>query len=101
MPAGQRSRLRRFFPQIGPLALGRRSSRRLIGMAVFEVPGSKSITARALFLAAAARGTTVLRKPLDSDDTAGFAEGLTALGYQLDRTPGQWRIEGRPQGPAV
>jgi len=54
-------------------------------MAVFEVPGSKSITARALFLAAAARGTTVLNKPLDSDDTAGFAEGLTALGYRLDR----------------
>src|SRR3984957_4176347 len=70
-------------------------------MAVIEVPGSKSITARALFLAAAARGTTVLRKPLDSDDTAGFAEGLTALGYRLDRAPGQWRVEGRPQGPAV
>jgi 3-phosphoshikimate 1-carboxyvinyltransferase len=70
-------------------------------MTVFEVPGSKSITARALFLAAAARGTTVLQKPLDSDDTAAFAEGLAALGYRLDRTPGQWRIEGRPQGPAV
>ena len=70
-------------------------------MAVVEVPGSKSITARALFLAAAARGTTVLRKPLDSDDTAGFAEGLTALGYRLDRAPGQWRVEGRPQGPAL
>ena len=59
-------------------------------MAVVEVPGSKSITARALFLAAAASGTTVLRKPLDSDDTAGFAEGLTALGYKLDRSPGRW-----------
>jgi 3-phosphoshikimate 1-carboxyvinyltransferase len=70
-------------------------------VAVVEIPGSKSITARALFLAAAARGTTVLRKPLDSDDTAGFAEGLTALGYKMDRTPGQWRVEGRPQGPAV
>jgi 3-phosphoshikimate 1-carboxyvinyltransferase len=70
-------------------------------MAVVEVPGSKSITARALFLAAAARGTTVLRKPLDSDDTAGFAEGLTALGYKLDRTQGRLQVEGRPQGPAV
>ena len=70
-------------------------------MAVVEVPGSKSITARALFLAAAARGTTVLRKPLDSDDTAGFAEGLIALGYNLDRAPGRWQVEGRPQGPAV
>jgi 3-phosphoshikimate 1-carboxyvinyltransferase len=70
-------------------------------MAVVEVPGSKSITARALFLAASAEGTAVLRKPLDSDDTAGFAEGLTALGYKLDRAPGQWVVEGRPQGPAL
>ena len=70
-------------------------------MAVVEVPGSKSITARALFLAAAARGTTVLRKPLDSDDTAGFTHGLSALGYKLDRTPGRWLVEGRPEGPAL
>jgi 3-phosphoshikimate 1-carboxyvinyltransferase len=41
----------------------------------------------------------VLRKPLDSDDTAGFAEGRTALGYKLDRTPGPWQAEGHPQGP--
>jgi 3-phosphoshikimate 1-carboxyvinyltransferase len=70
-------------------------------MTVFEVPGSKSITARALFLAAAASGTSMLRKPLDSDDTAGFADGLAALGYRLERAPGIWRVEGRPQGPAV
>jgi 3-phosphoshikimate 1-carboxyvinyltransferase len=66
-----------------------------------EIPGSKSITARALFLAAAADGTTVLRRPLVSDDSEGFAEGLTALGYPLDRAPDRWTIEGRPQGPAV
>jgi 3-phosphoshikimate 1-carboxyvinyltransferase len=70
-------------------------------MTVFEVPGSKSITARALFLAAAAGGTSILRGPLDSDDTAGFADGLAALGYRLERAPGIWRVEGRPQGPAV
>jgi 3-phosphoshikimate 1-carboxyvinyltransferase len=70
-------------------------------MTVTEVPGSKSITARALFLAAAARGTTVLRRALVSDDTAGFAEGLTTLGYPLKREPDRWTIEGRVQGPAV
>ncbi len=43
----------------------------------------------------------MLRKPLDSDDTAGFADGLAALGYRIERTPGLWRVEGRPQGPAV
>jgi 3-phosphoshikimate 1-carboxyvinyltransferase len=70
-------------------------------MTVAEVPGSKSITNRALFLAAAARGTTTLLRPLDSDDTTGFAEGLTALGYQVACTTSTWTIEGRPPGPAT
>jgi 3-phosphoshikimate 1-carboxyvinyltransferase len=70
-------------------------------MTIADVPGSKSITARALFLAAAARGTTVLRRPLVSDDTAGFAEGLAVLGYRLEREPDRWTIEGRALGPAV
>lgn len=70
-------------------------------MTVVEIPGSKSITARALFLAAAAEGTTVLRRPLLSDDSEGFAEGLRTLGYRLDQQPGVWTVEGRPAGPAV
>jgi 3-phosphoshikimate 1-carboxyvinyltransferase len=70
-------------------------------MTVVEVPGSKSITNRALFLAAASQGTTTLRKPLDSDDTEGFADGLAALGYRVFRSPSAWSIEGRPQGPAL
>jgi 3-phosphoshikimate 1-carboxyvinyltransferase len=73
----------------------------LVVMSVVEIPGSKSITARALFLAAAAAGTTVLRRPLLSDDSEGFAEGLIALGYAVDRQPGAWTIVGRPAGPAV
>ncbi|WP_371660115.1 3-phosphoshikimate 1-carboxyvinyltransferase [Streptomyces sp. NBC_00280] len=70
-------------------------------MAVVEIPGSKSITARALFLAAAADGVTTLVRPLRSDDSEGFAEGLVALGYRVGRTPGAWQIDGRPQGPAA
>ncbi|MEU3045436.1 3-phosphoshikimate 1-carboxyvinyltransferase [Streptomyces sp. NPDC006984] len=70
-------------------------------MTVIEIPGSKSVTARALFLAAAADGTTTLRRPLASDDTEGFAEGLLALGYRVEREPAVWRIEGRPEGPAA
>jgi 3-phosphoshikimate 1-carboxyvinyltransferase len=66
-----------------------------------EIPGSKSVTARGLFLAAAAHGTTVLGRPLHSDDTEGFAEGLVELGYRVDRQPGEWTIEGRPSGPGV
>ncbi|MFE7189266.1 3-phosphoshikimate 1-carboxyvinyltransferase [Kitasatospora sp. NPDC057541] len=69
-------------------------------MTTVEIPGSKSVTARALFLAAAADGTTTLHRPLSSDDTEGFAEGLDALGYTLSREPDRWTVEGRPQGPA-
>ncbi|MEV0094266.1 3-phosphoshikimate 1-carboxyvinyltransferase [Streptomyces sp. NPDC050738] len=70
-------------------------------MTVIEIPGSKSVTARALFLAAAAEGTTTLLRPLVSDDTEGFAEGLIRLGYDVERAPGAWRIQGRPAGPAT
>ncbi|MFI5549839.1 3-phosphoshikimate 1-carboxyvinyltransferase [Streptomyces sp. NPDC051738] len=70
-------------------------------MPVVDIPGSKSITARALFLAAAADGVTTLVRPLRSDDTEGFAEGLARLGYRVGRTPDTWQVDGRPQGPAV
>ncbi|THA71291.1 3-phosphoshikimate 1-carboxyvinyltransferase [Streptomyces sp. A0642] len=70
-------------------------------MTVIHVPGSKSVTARALFLAAAANGTSTLVRPLVSDDTEGFAEGLTALGYAVDREADAWSITGRPSGPAA
>ncbi|MBO4257988.1 3-phosphoshikimate 1-carboxyvinyltransferase [Streptomyces griseorubiginosus] len=70
-------------------------------MPVVTIPGSKSITARALFLAAAADGVTTLVRPLRSDDTEGFAEGLVRLGHRVGRTPDAWQVDGRPQGPAV
>ncbi|MFV6031622.1 3-phosphoshikimate 1-carboxyvinyltransferase [Streptomyces sp. NPDC056264] len=70
-------------------------------MTVIHIPGSKSVTARALFLAAAAEGTTTLVRPLVSDDTEGFAEGLAALGYAVGREDDAWHIEGRPAGPGA
>lgn len=70
-------------------------------MTVIDIPGSKSVTARALFLAAAADGTTTLLRPLHSDDTEGFTEGLARLGYGVSREPDRWHIEGRPSGPAT
>ena len=45
-----------------------------------QPPGSKSITNRALVLAALAEGTTVLRRPLESEDTHVMRESLTRLG---------------------
>ncbi|MFE9457854.1 3-phosphoshikimate 1-carboxyvinyltransferase [Streptomyces californicus] len=70
-------------------------------MTVIDIPGSKSVTARALFLAAAAEGTTTLLRPLRSDDTEGFAEGLRTLGYEVAQEADRWHIEGRPAGPAA
>ena len=70
-------------------------------MTVIHVPGSKSVTARALFLAAAANGRSTLIRPLASDDTEGFAAGLTALGYGVEREADAWHITGRPAGPAA
>lgn len=45
-----------------------------------KLPGSKSISNRMLLLAALARGTTILRDVLDSDDTRYMLDALRALG---------------------
>jgi len=51
------------------------------------VPGSKSVTNRALILAARAMGEVTLRGALWSEDTQVMAECLGALGFQLDIQP--------------
>lgn len=52
------------------------------------VPGSKSITNRALVVAALARGTSRLEGVLDADDTAAMVGCLRALGVRIDHDPG-------------
>ncbi|MGL6348792.1 MAG: 3-phosphoshikimate 1-carboxyvinyltransferase, partial [Aeromonas sp.] len=47
---------------------------------VVNLPGSKSVSNRALLLAAQARGTTRLINLLDSDDIRHMLTALTALG---------------------
>lgn len=47
------------------------------------LPGSKSITNRALLLAALAKGTSRLTGALKSDDTARMAEALIAMGVHV------------------
>lgn len=47
-----------------------------------RVPGSKSITNRAMLLAALASGTSVLRGALFSDDSRYFLESLNSLGFE-------------------
>ncbi|MCB2180330.1 3-phosphoshikimate 1-carboxyvinyltransferase [bacterium] len=48
-----------------------------------EVPGSKSLTNRALMIAALAEGTTTLSNALFSDDSKYFARALQALGFAI------------------
>ena len=48
------------------------------------IPGSKSVTNRALILAAIAKTPSRLRKPLSSRDTDLMVKGLRALGCQID-----------------
>jgi len=49
-----------------------------------RVPGSKSVTNRALLLAALADGESVLEGALAADDTLAFAAGLAELGFGVD-----------------
>lgn len=63
-------------------------------MAVVNIPGSKSLTARALFIAACASGDSRLRRPLISDDSEAFTEALASLGHTV-RTEGEdWIVTG-------
>src|SRR2546430_967280 len=55
--------------------------------AEITVPGSKSITNRALILAALADGTTTLRGALWSDDTQVMADALKKLGFEINVEP--------------
>jgi 3-phosphoshikimate 1-carboxyvinyltransferase len=68
------------------------------------LPGSKSISNRALLLAALAEGATELEGLLDSDDTRVMLAALRTLGLSIEQAaPGRVRIEGAaawPQGQA-
>ena len=66
------------------------------------LPGSKSVTNRALVLAALARGTSVIRRPLRSRDTELMATALRALGVDVtDTAEGDWAVTGTDGPRAV
>ena len=62
--------------------------------AVVRLPGSKSITNRALLLAALADGVSSLRAPLHSEDTLYMREALRDLGVTIDEHPADSLIIG-------
>jgi 3-phosphoshikimate 1-carboxyvinyltransferase len=65
--------------------------------ATIRPPGSKSLTNRALVIAALAEGVSTLNGALDSDDTRVMVESLSRLGFAISH---EWesrsiRVEGR------
>lgn len=71
--------------------------------ATVGIPGSKSITNRALILAAQASGPSRIVAPLHSRDTALMVAGLRSLGLRIEQGPaGDWTITPAPvRGPAL
>lgn len=59
-----------------------------------HVPGSKSITNRALVCAALADGVSAIRNPSDSEDTALMVNALDQLGVFTQRGEDAWRVHG-------
>jgi len=62
--------------------------------AEISVPGSKSITQRALIAAALAAGKSTLLGPLSSEDTKYTSEALESMGMVVDRSDDDWSITG-------
>ena len=60
--------------------------------ATVRVPGSKSVTNRALVLAALADKPSVISHPLIARDTNLMMAGLTALGATFEEVNGGWKI---------
>ncbi len=63
--------------------------------AVVRLPGSRSITNRALVCAALAPPSSVLRGITESDDVNAMAEGLSSLGIRIGKKGARWEVEGQ------
>ncbi len=75
------------------------SSGPVVGLAT--VPGSKSITNRALALAALSPGATTLQDALFADDTARMMDCLTALGFGVVQNEADYEIAVQGQGRII
>ena len=70
--------------------------------AIVSLPGSKSITARALILAALADGPSRIVRPLRARDTDLMAAGLRTLGTEITEDGPDWVVNPGPlRGPAA
>ena len=64
--------------------------------AVVQLPGSKSMTNRALVLAALSDRPTVITGPLVARDTRLMSDALRALGCRIEEAKGSWLVEPAP-----
>ncbi len=71
------------------------------GLAPVRIPGSKSVTNRALLLAALAPGATELKGGLEAEDTRWMRLALRGLGFHLEEREGIWSLEGGRKPQAV
>jgi len=70
-----------------------------MGHRSIRVPGSKSLTARAMMLGGLSAGRTVLKRPLKCDDSEVLADALSTIGVGVKWTPGKiilHGIDGKP-----
>jgi len=65
------------------------------------VPGSKSVSNRALLIAALAKGESTLRGVLGSDDIDVMAGALVQMGARIERDGDRWTITGVDGSPQV
>ncbi|MCP1845966.1 3-phosphoshikimate 1-carboxyvinyltransferase [Bradyrhizobium sp. USDA 4524] len=61
---------------------------------VVVVPGSKSITNRAIMMALCSRGGSTIRNPLDSDDTKAGLAAAEALGCKIEKVADGFTVYG-------
>ena len=60
--------------------------------AAIDLPGSKSMMARALILAALSSAPTIIKRPLLSRDSELMRDGLRALGVRIEDSVDAWRV---------
>ncbi len=68
---------------------------------MFAVPGDKSISHRAIMLAASAVGETAISGLLEAADVLATVAAMRALGATIERDGGVWRVQGRGVGGLV
>lgn len=74
------------------------------GIFEIQLPGSKSITQRALITASLAQGTSTLISPLDSEDTQLLRDALRNFGVSITQDGQEWSVKGvagRPECPGT